>query len=95
MGKDTYIYLKDDDALAEFTKNNQGKKYTVSRFKGLGEMNDEETELLVDKEQRTLCQVTVNDIPQTDLLFEHLMGTAVVPRKKFIQQYSKEATYQI
>ena len=40
-------------------------------------------------------QVTVNDIPQTDLLFEHLMGTAVTPRKKFIQQYSKEATYQI
>ena len=34
MGKDTYVYLKDDDALAEFAAANKGKKYQVSRFKG-------------------------------------------------------------
>ena len=34
MGKDTYLYLKDDDALAEFSTKNKGKKYQVSRFKG-------------------------------------------------------------
>ena len=34
MGKDTYLYLKDDAALAEFSEKHKGKKYTVSRFKG-------------------------------------------------------------
>ena len=39
--------------------------------------------------------VTVDDIKATDVLFDHLMGTAAAPRKKFIQEHSKEATYGI
>jgi DNA gyrase subunit B len=93
MGKDTYIYLKDDDALAEFQAKNKGKKYQVNRFKGLGEMSEDETEVLVDPEQRTLCQVTVSDIGAANLLFDQLMGAGVAPRKKFIQDHSKEAVY--
>ena len=95
MGKDTYIYLKDDAALAEFAENNKGKKYQVSRFKGLGEMSEDETEVLVEPELRTLCQVTVEDMKATDILFEQLMGTGVAPRKNFIQAHSKEAKYGI
>ena len=93
MGKDTYIYLKDDEALTEFQAKNKGKKYQVNRFKGLGEMSEDETEVLVDAEQRTLCQVTVSDITAANVLFDQLMGTGVAPRKKFIQDHSKEATY--
>ena len=95
MGKDTYIYLKDDDALADFAQKNRGKKYVVSRFKGLGEMSEDETEVLVDPEQRTLCQVTVEDAAAANVLFDQLMGLGVAPRKKFIQDHSKEATYGI
>jgi DNA gyrase subunit B len=95
MGKDNYIYLKDDAELADFQKKNAGKKYQVSRFKGLGEMSAEETEILVDPAIRTLCQVTVEDIAAADALFDNLMGTAVTPRKKFIQEHSKEATYNV
>ena len=95
MGKDTYLYLKDDAALAEFSEKHKGKKYTVSRFKGLGEMSEDETEVLVDPEQRMLCQVTVSDAKAADILFDQLMGTGVAPRKKFIQDHSKEATYGI
>ena len=95
MGKDTYLYLKDDAALAEFSEKYKGKKYTVSRFKGLGEMSEDETEVLVDPEQRMLCQVTVSDAKAADILFDQLMGTGVAPRKKFIQDHSKEATYGI
>ena len=94
MGKDTYIYLKNDEELEDFCNKNAGKKYELSRFKGLGEMSAEETEILVD-DQRILHQVTVSDIKQADTLFENLMGTAVVPRKKFIQEHSKEAKYGI
>lgn len=93
MGKDTYIYLKDDEALAEFQAKNKGKKYQVNRFKGLGEMSEDETEVLVDPDQRTLCQVTVSDAAAANVLFDQLMGTGVAPRKKFIQDHSKEAVY--
>lgn len=96
MGKDKYVYIKNDEELAEFVAANKGKKYQVSRFKGLGEMSAEETEdSLVHPDTRTIKQVTVEDIKATDILFDHLMGTAAQPRKKFIQEHSKEATYGI
>ena len=96
MGKDRYIYLKNDDELVEFVAANKGKKYQVSRFKGLGEMSADETEeALVNPETRTIKQVTVDDIKAADVLFDSLMGTAALPRKKFIQEHSKEATYGV
>jgi DNA gyrase subunit B len=61
----------------------------------VGEMSEDETEVLVDPEQRMLCQVTVSDAKAADILFDQLMGTGVAPRKKFIQDHSKEATYGI
>lgn len=95
MGKDTYVYLKDDAALAEFADSHKGKKYQVSRFKGLGEMDENETEILVNPAQRVLCQVTVEDVRAADVLFDQLMGTGVAPRKKYIQDHSKEAQYGV
>ena len=96
MGKDKYVYLKNDEELAEFVAANKGKKYQVSRFKGLGEMSAEETEdALVHPETRTIKQLTVEDFKATDTLFDQLMGTASAPRKKFIQEHSKEATYGV
>lgn len=92
-GKDTYIYLKDDDALNEYVKKHEGKKYVVKHLKGLGEMSEEETQLLVDPEQRIIKQVIVEDAEAADKLFDDLMGTAVNPRKDFIKEYSKEAEY--
>ena len=61
----------------------------------VGEMNEDETEILVDPKMRTLCQVTVADAKSADVLFEQLMGTGVAPRKSYIQAHSKEATYGI
>lgn len=61
----------------------------------VGEMDEDETEVLVDPSLRTLCQVTVNDAKAADILFDQLMGTGVAPRKKFIQDHSQEATYGI
>ena len=96
MGKDKIVYIRNDEELAEFTAANKGKKYQVQRFKGLGEMSAEETEeTLTNPDTRVIKQVTVEDIKATDVLFEQLMGTAATPRKKFIQEHSKEATYGI
>ena len=87
-----YKYLKDDNALEEYRKNNSNKKYQVNRFKGLGEMGPEETEeTLTDPEQRIIKQITVEDINKTSKLFNDLMGTAIIPRKIYIKEHSEEA----
>ena len=91
-----YKYLKNDAALLEYRETNKGKKYTVNRLKGLGEMSVEETEeTLTDPNNRDIRQITVEDIESTNKLFDDLMGTAVLPRKAFIKEHSKEATYAI
>ena len=91
--KDRYVYLRNDAALEEYRNAHQGKKYLVNRLKGLGEMDADETEILVDPAQRIIKQITVEDIDITDKLFDDLMGTAIPPRKQFIQQHSAEAIY--
>ena len=94
-GKDKNVYLKDDEALNNYVETNKDKKYVVKHLKGLGEMSEEETQLLVDPDQRIIKQVTIEDAEAADKLFDDLMGTAIIPRKEFIKQYSKEATYGI
>jgi len=94
-GKDTYIYLKNDEALEEYRAKHKGKKYQVNRLKGLGELSAEETEILTDPNQRIINQITVSDAKLADLLFDNLMGEAVTPRKNFIKSHSKEATYAV
>ena len=93
IGKE-YKYLKNDEALEEFRKKNEGKKYLVNRLKGLGEMSTEETEeTLTDPNNRIIKQITVEDINSTNILFEQLMGTGITARKAYIKEHSHEATY--
>ena len=93
IGKE-YKYLKNDEALEEFRKKNEGKKYTVNRLKGLGEMSVDETEeTLTDPNNRIIKQINVEDAKATDILFEQLMGNGVQSRKQYIKEHSKEATY--
>ena len=93
IGKE-YKYLKNDAELEEFRKKNAGKKYTVGRMKGLGEMSIEETEeTLTDPNNRIIKQITVEDPKSTDVLFEQLMGQGVTARKAYIKEHSEEAKY--
>lgn len=94
-GKDKFIYLRDDAALEEYRAKNIGKKYVVKHLKGLGEMDVDETDVLVNPELRNIRQITVEDAIAADALFDDLMGTAIAPRKEFIKQHSQEATYGI
>lgn len=93
--KDTYVYLKDDAELEEYRKKHPGKKLALTRMKGLGEMDEIETKILVDPAQRIINRVSVEDAKAADRLFDDLMGDAVVPRKKFIKDHSDEAKYHI
>ena len=91
-----YYYLKNDASLEEFKAKHLGKKIQVNRLKGLGEMDVDETEeTLTNPENRIIKQITVEDVEACNVLFDQLMGTGVVARKKYIKEHSKEATYAI
>lgn len=91
-----HLYLKDDAALLSFREKNKGSAYDVSRLKGLGEMDVDETEdTLTSVENRIIKQVTVEDITLANKLFDDLMGTSAIPRKEYITAHAKEAQYDI
>ena len=95
VNKDDYIYLKDDKALEEYRETHKGKKYQVTRLKGLGELDAEETSILVDPDKRIIHQVTVADAKEADRLFDALMGEAITPRKQFIKEHAQEVSYVV
>ncbi|WP_428307314.1 DNA gyrase subunit B [Lacipirellula sp.] len=65
------------------------KGLTVTRFKGLGEMNAEELrETTLDPNNRTLLKVSMEDAGAADELFRVLMGDNVEPRREFIQKHA-------
>jgi DNA gyrase subunit B len=90
----------------EETKGKKGKgekdesakagKWRIQRYKGLGEMNANELkETTMEKENRILKQVHVEDAEEADKIFDMLMGTDVPARKSYITNNAKMAELDI
>ena len=90
---DHYVYSEDElkKVVAKL-----GQNATITRFKGLGEMNAEQLwETTMDPKRRLLRKVTIEDAARANETFTKLMGDDVEPRRKFIAEHATEAQIDI
>jgi len=82
----------EEEVEAEVADKKRVPKTRVQRYKGLGEMNaDELKETTMDKKNRILKKVNIEDAEEADRVFDMLMGTDVPARKAFITTNAKLA----
>ena len=96
FAKDIF-YAYTDEEKEKIIKEHKGKlQPTISRYKGLGEMNPEQLwETTMNPQNRILKNVTLEDAAHADEIFSMLMGNEVPPRKRFIQTHAKYATLDV
>ena len=89
--KKNEIYLYDDKALSRYKKEHKGK-FTLQRYKGLGEMDPEQLwETTLNPATRNLMKIEIEDAKNASLVTELLMGNNVSSRREFIYENAMTA----
>ncbi len=92
-GEEEYLY--DDKALERYRKNHKGA-FTLQRYKGLGEMDEDQLwETTLNPETRYMKQVEIEDARKASEITSLLMGNEVPPRKAFIYEHATDAQLDI
>lgn len=94
-GKKYGKYLYTDEELAlEAKQFEDSSKYSVQRYKGLGEMDPEQLwSTTMEPKNRIMLRVTVDDAREAERAVANLMGTQVEKRKDFIQTHAKDVRF--
>ncbi|MBL7206925.1 MAG: DNA gyrase subunit B, partial [Desulfobacterales bacterium] len=80
------VVINDKKELLSLLVEEGKRGIGIQRYKGLGEMNpDQLWETTMDPNKRTLLQIKIEDMVETDEIFTILMGEEVEPRREFIQ----------
>jgi DNA gyrase subunit B len=90
-------YVYDDKALEALRKElGESNVKLDQRYKGLGEMNDEQLwETTMNPANRTILRVSIEDAAEADRTFDMLMGSSVPPRRRFIQTHANQARLDV
>lgn len=84
-------YLYSDDELEKYRREHKGK-FLIQRYKGLGEMDANQLfETTMDPDNRVLKQVMISSRAEASTITSTLMGSEVAPRRKYIEENSKDA----
>jgi DNA gyrase subunit B len=94
VGANERHYAMSEGERDDIIKNLKRKNFSVTRFKGLGEMNAEDLEeTTMAQDKRKLIQVKYDGQfeQEIEMMFSRLMGDKVEPRREFIEKHAKEA----
>jgi DNA gyrase subunit B len=84
---DKKVEMTSLSTLVDMVLESGRKKFSVQRYKGLGEMNAEQLwDTTMNPEKRKLLQVTIEDAVKANEIFSTLMGDQVEPRRDFIER---------
>ncbi len=86
------LYLYDDAALEKYRREHSTQKFTLQRYKGLGEMDAEQLwETTLNPETRMMKRIEIEDGMMASDMTALLMGNDVLPRREYIYAHAHDA----